>query len=100
MHKRISTINERIEERSNEAIQQNDKLLTSTKAKAFLKHYLKVSSSKSRIKKLGLKRTHEPFSFDEFEEQQTIHEEKSPDPDGIFFGFISHLDIPSIWRKA
>lgn len=120
-HKRISTMNEKIEERSNEVINQNDKLLISTqsKSKAFLKHYVKVSRGKSKISKLKIERTHEPFTFEEFDEAiKTMHEEKAPGPDGIFFEFVSHLDIkaalvlltffnfvlkygiPSIWRKA
>lgn len=89
-HRRISRINKKIEERSNEAIKHNDKLLIS-----------------------------DPFTFDELQDSaKMMDENKSPGPDGIFFEFISHLDIdaimiilaffnfvllfgiPSIWRKA
>lgn len=53
-HRRISTINEKILQRSNEAIKHNNKLLTSnkTKCKQFLKHYVKVSNENSKIRKI------------------------------------------------
>lgn len=94
-HRRISTINEKIQERSNEAINQNGKILTSNKAKskAFLNHYLKVSSGKSKIRKLKPQQKPEPFTFNELQDAAKMMEEnKAPGPDGIQFEFIKHLD--------
>lgn len=98
-HRRISTINEKIQERSNEAIEHKGKMLTSnkSKSKAFLKHYLKVSSGKSKIRKVQPQQKPEPFTFNELQDAaKMMEEDKAPGPDGIHFEFIKHLDIDAV----
>lgn len=92
-------MNETLQERSNEAIQNEGKLLTSNKAKAkaFQKHYLKVSSGASKIKKINhINRNIDPFAFEEFEDAaRTIDKQKAPGPDCIdciLAEFILHME--------
>ena len=79
-------MNEDISERTNEVIEQNGRMLTSNKqkAKAFLKHYTKISSGKGNILKLEGKRKISEFTLEEFQEAtKNLSNEKSPGPDGI-----------------
>lgn len=120
-HRKISDLNENLNQRSNDVIQVNGNLLTSNKAKAtaFAKHYAKVSSGPSKILKIPSTCEVAPFSFDDlrFATSET-DDNKSPGPDGILIEFIKHMNvaavetllkflnivlangIPAIWRKA
>lgn len=83
-HKKVSSFNENLNERSNEAIEQNGKLLTSNamKAKCFVKHYTKVSSGSSKIDKIKKPSEIHNFTFNEFEEAvKELDMEKAPGDD-------------------
>lgn len=64
------------------------------KAKAFAKHYVKVSSGSSKIKKVKKPEFIENFTFHELEDAlDQIKLEKAPGTDGILAEFITHLNI-------
>lgn len=68
-----------------------------SKAKAFLKHYLKVSSGSSKIEKVKRTNFIKPFSIDEVQSAiQDIKRNKSPGMDGIFAEFIKNIDLNAL----
>lgn len=91
----------------------------SSKSKAFLKHYVNVSSGSSKIEKVKRLKNIKPFTADELQTAtKRIELDKAPGTDGIFSEFIVNIDvnammvlltffnfvlsngIPAIWRKA
>ena len=120
-HKKISTMNENIFERSNSVLFQGDKIISDNKkkAQAFVKHFSKVSSGSTKMIAIRNDEETEPFSLEDLQEAvSSMDYYKAPGPDGIFVEFIKHLHInaanimliffnyilkngiPAIWRKA
>ena len=120
-HKKISTMNENIFERSNSVLVKGDKIISDNKkkAQAFVKHFSKVSSGSTKMIAIRNDDETEPFSLEDLQEAvSSMDNNKAPGPEGIFVEFIKHLNInaavimltffnyilingiPAIWRKA